>query len=389
MDTYIEKRSNTAKAMRDMLDLAKGEKRSLIADEKVKYDNMVAEIERLDEEEKRESALRKIEAKLNEIPEPQTTGKEERSTIDPKIEQRREFREFLAKGKIPEERVMTTETGSTGGFLIPEIFADMLLEYAKNDAIIRSLATVKRWRGDGAFPVVSAFGTSYLVGEGDEVTTTTITIGQQTVSGFQLMWRTEVPVKLINNSAYDLESVLMRAWAKSNSNLEEGYWADGAGTTTPIGLTAAGTDGTDTAANNAIAADDVVTWYYDLPQAYRNNASWIFADATVARIRKIKNPVNTSGATNYVWMPGLAGVPDTLMGRPIYASAGMPAFAAGASVGVFGDISQYQIVEFGSPKMIRDPYTVATYNQVRFVGARLVDAALPVAEAVIVCNIAS
>jgi len=308
--------------------------------------------------------------------------------MDPKVEQRREFRDFLKSGKIPEDRAMTTETGSTGGYLIPEIFADMLLEYAKNDAIIRSLATVKRWRGDGAFPVVSAFGTSYLVGEGDEATTTTITIGQKTVSGFQLMWRTEVPVKLINNSAYDLESVLMRAWAKSNSNLEEGYWAAGVGTTTPIGLTAAGTAGTDTASNSAIAADDVVNWYYDLPQAYRNNGTWIFADATIAKIRKIKNPVSTSGATNYVWTPGLGGSPDTLMGRPIYASAGIAAFAAGASVGVFGDISEYQIVEFGTPKMIRDPYTVATYNQVRFVGARLVDAALPVAEAVIVCNIA-
>jgi len=67
MDEHIEKRSNVAKAMRDMLDLAKGEKRSLTADEKVKYDNMVAEIERLDEEEKRESALRKIEERLNAI----------------------------------------------------------------------------------------------------------------------------------------------------------------------------------------------------------------------------------------------------------------------------------------------------------------------------------
>jgi HK97 family phage major capsid protein len=65
----------------------------------------------------------------------------------------------------------------------------------------------------------------------------------------------------------------------------------------------------------------------------------------------------------------------------------MPTFAADAKVGVFGDISEYKIVEFGSPIMIRDPYTVATYGQVRFVGHRLVDTALPVAEAVTVCNI--
>jgi HK97 family phage major capsid protein len=288
-----------------------------------------------------------------------------------------------------EQRAMTTVTGSTGGYMIPEIFANMLDKYAADDSSVRSLATVVNWRGDGAFPVVSGFGTSYLVGEGDAVTTTVPTLGQKTVSGFQIMYNVDVPIKLINNSAFNLEQELMEWWAISNNNLEEGYFANGVGTTTPIGLTAAGVAGTDTASNSAIAAADIVNWYYDLAQKYRRNASWIFADATIARIRKITNAVTTSGALNFVWLPGLGGTPDTLMGRPISASAGMPAFAAGASVGVFGDISKYKIVQFGSPIMIRDPYTVATYGQVRFVGHRLIDTALPVAEAVKVCNIKS
>lgn len=385
---YIEKRSQVAKQLRDMLDAAKEEKRALTAEEITKFTNMEAEITELDAAEAREKNVAAIEARLNDTPEPEVS-KEQRTKVDPKDVMAKEFRRFLASGVVPEERAMTTETGSTGGYLIPEVFSDMLFEYAKNESIIRSLATVETWRGDGAFPVVTAFGTSYLVGEGDEVTTTNATIGQKTVSGFQLMYRVEVPVKLINNSKYNLEQKMMGWWAKSNSNKEETYWANGAGTTEPYGLTESATAGTDTAANSAIAANDVVNWYYDCPQAYRGRASWIFADATIARIRKITNAVTTSGALNYVWVPGLGGQPDTLMGRPIYASAGMPAFAAGATVGVFGDISEYRIVEFGNPMMIRDPYTVATYGQVRFVGHRLIDAALPVAEAIIACNIAS
>ena len=386
MDKYMELRSNVAHKMRTMLTAAQEEKRGLTADEKIKYDNMLAEITELDEQNKREESLKGIEARLDAIPEPKVV-KEARSIIDPKTASISEFRDFLGKGITPEERTMTSGTGATGGYMIPEIFSDMILEYAKDDSVIRSLATVTNWKGDGAFPVATAFGTSYLVGEGDAVTDTTPTLGQKTVSGFQLMYKVDVPIKLINNSAYPLESLMPQWWAKSNSNLEEGYWAAGVGTTAPYGLTVAGTAGTDTAANDAIAADDIVNWYYDLPQTYRRNASWIFADATIAKIRKITNAVTTSGALGYIWMPGLGGSPDTLMGRPIHASAGMPAFAADTSVGVFGDISQYQIVEFGSPTMIRDPYTVATYGQVRFVGHRLVDAALPVEEAVSVCNI--
>lgn len=385
---YITKRSNVAKQMRDMLDLAKTEKRGLTADEKVKYDNMLDEINSLDEQNKREKELAEIEARNNFVPDPQIAKQVEMKS-DPKAEGRAEMRTFLEKGIFPEERTMSSSDGATGGYMIPEVLADMLLEYAKNNAVIRSLATVESWKGDGAFPVVTDFGTSYLVSEGNKVTETTPTLAEKTVSGYQLMYAVDVPRKLIYNSKYALESKMMGWWAKSNSNLEETYWASGDGSGKPIGLTAAGTAGTVTASNSAIAGDDIVNWYYDLPQVYRGMASWIFADKTIAKIRKMKNPVTTSGALNYIWMPGLGGSPDTLMGRPIYASAGMADFAAGAKVGVFGDIKQYQIVEFGSPTMIRDEYTRAKYGEISFIGHRLVDAALPVAEAVSVCTIKS
>jgi len=136
-----------------------------------------------------------------------------------------------------------------------------------------------------------------------------------------------------------------------------------------------------------LGGDDIINWYHDVPLKYRMRSSWVVADSTIKLIRKITNAVNTSGALNYIWSPGLGGNPDTLMGRPIYASAGMPAFAAGEEIGVFGDISQYIIADFGSPMMIRDPYTRAKYGEVSFVGWSLTDTALPVAEAVVTLKI--
>ena len=49
-------------------------------------------------------------------------------------------------------------------------------------------------------------------------------------------------------------------------------------------------------------------------------------------------------------------------------------------IGVFGDIKQFIIADFGTPSLIRDPYTKAKYNEVSFVGCYVTDTALPAAE---------
>jgi HK97 family phage major capsid protein len=387
-----ERRDNAAKRIKDLLDLAKEENRGLSAEEKTIHQNAVAEINDVDDIMRRSAELDHLtEQTLPELEErsftPQKAEPEKES-----VDERAQFRAFLSgrMGEYNQEvRAMTTDTGATGGFMIPEKYSNILREYTAGDIVIRKLATVEQWDADGAFPVVTDFGTSYIVGEGDDGDTTNVTLAQKTVSGHQLMYRTEVPMKLINTSQYNLEEKLMGWWAKSKAAKEEAIFASGGGTTEPYGLDELATAGTDTAANSAIAADDVVNWYFDCPATYRPAASWIFADSTIKLIRKIVNEVSGSGATMYVWQPGFGGEPDTLMGRPIYASRGMTAFAAGATVGVFGDISQYIVVDFGKPQMIRDPYTVAIAGQVRFVGWQLIDAALPVAEAIIACNILS
>ena len=389
--TLMERRNEASKRVRDLLDLCKKEARGLSAEEKTIHQNAVAEINDMDELMKFEADQAKRDAlgesmlaveKREFVPE---KGKQETK----KVNDAEAFRNFTEYGignteTLPKElRAMTTITGATGGFMIPEIFSKQLFSYAADDSPTRMLSTQINWKGDGAFPVVTAFGTSYLVTEGSDVTTTNPTLAQKTVSGFQLMYNVDVPIKLINNSAYPFDSELLKWWGISNANKEEDLYAVGAGTTEPFGLTVLATNGSETAANSAISANDVVDWYYDVPFKYRKKSSWIVNDSTILLIRKIVNAVTTSGATSYVWSPGLGGEPDTLMGRPIYPSDGMAALTAGGKVGVFGDISQYQVVDFGSPLLIRDPYTVAITGRVRFVGHRLIDAALPVAEAIV------
>ena len=399
--TLKERRDEASVRVRSLLTLCKDESRGMTAEEKTIYTRAVDEINDVDDLIKmdKEQELRDAKGAIIDMTLEQTEKREfEQEKGKGKKEDRtandaEAFRNFTEYGignidNIPKElRAMTTVTGSTGGFMVPEIFSKQFFTYAGDDSPTRALSTEVMWKGDGAFPVVTAFGTSYLVAEGSDVTTTTPTLAQKTVSGYQLMYNVDVPIKLIDNSAYPFDSNLLKWWAISNANKEESLYAVGAGTTEPFGLTVLATNGTETAANSAIVPDDVVNWYYDVPFKYRKKSSWILNDSSILLIRKMVNAVTTSGATSYVWAPGLGGEPDTLMGRPIYPSDGMAAFAAGGKVGVFGDISQYQIVDFGSPLLIRDPYTVAVTGRVRFVGHRLIDAALPVEEAIISCRV--
>jgi len=385
----LEKRDMAAKAYRTLVREMQDKETAPGADERSKVDAMLVDIEKLDEQIRgAQGELEAKVAKVDEALENLVVGNRAAAPVDKTEEQRSGMLHFLRTGEVPaEQRAMTTGTGGTGGFLVPDKFYSELKEYQKVLCPIYDLATKTTWDADAVFPVVSAFGATSIIAEGSSKTGVTPTIAQTNMTGYQFIYLVDVPETLIRKSAFNIDAKLGGWWAKSNASAMEDYFAAGTGDAQPTGLTAAASAGTATAANSAITANDVINWYYKLGAQYRKRASWIFADATIGLIRKITNTVDTSGALNYVWMPGLGGSPDTLMGRPIYASNGMPAFAADTAVGVFGDISEFQIVEFGKPSMIRDPYTVANYGQVRFVGYRLIDSDLPVAEAIVTCPV--
>ena len=81
-------------------------------------------------------------------------------------------------------------------------------------------------------------------------------------------------------------------------------------------------------------------------------------------IRQLKNPVDTSGALNYLWTPGLGAAPDTLLGKPVYESDNIDALAADNKPILFGDTSYYQIVDFGGFEFSRLDELYAASGQV-------------------------
>ena len=60
-------------------------------------------------------------------------------------------------------------------------------------------------------------------------------------------------------------------------------------------------------------------------------------DSTLAAVRKLKDTTN-----QYLWQPSLqVGVPDTLLGKPVYTDPNVAAPALSAKSVAFGDFSTY------------------------------------------------
>ena len=117
-----------------------------------------------------------------------------------------------------------------------------------------------------------------------------------------------------------------------------------------IGYVATGLAGDFDASDPADALIDLI---YAPRQEFRPNARFVMNRRTVSAVRKLKD---ASG--QYLWSPGGAGEPSSLLGYPVTEIEDMPDIAAGACAIAFGDFRRgYLIVDRQGARVLRDPYS--------------------------------
>ena len=133
-----------------------------------------------------------------------------------------------------------------------------------------------------------------------------------------------------------------------------------------------------TASATAITAEEIINLFYSLKAPYRRKAIWIFNDATMAAVRKLKG---SDG--QFLWQKALnEGDHATLLGRPIYTSPFMPDLAAGNKVALFGDLHFYWIGDRQGITFRRLNERYADTGQVGFLATKRLDGKLILPEAV-------
>jgi len=356
----------------------------LSADSLTKIEAIEADIEKLEKSAEVAERNEKREAELRAIPENLISGSGAGSKESAAAKYADNFRSFLVRG---EKRDLSADTSGEGGNIVaPEQFVSSVLKKMDDLVFMRQLAT-KYTLGSFAslgIPTITADPadadwTTEVQSVGND---TTLAFGKRVMAPNMLTKGIKVSIKLLEVATLPAEQIVADRLAYKFAIAQEKAFLTGNGTGQPLGVFTASANGISTGrdvstgnTNTTFTFDGLVEAQMAVKQQYRGKGSWLFHRDAVKMARKIKTGISSD--TTYIWQPStILGQPDLLLGRPVYESEYVPStFTSGLYVGLFGDFSNYWIVD-------QLPYTVqrlvelyAGTNQVGFIGRMSSDGA--------------
>ena len=305
-----------------------------------------------------------------------------------------------------QRKALQADIPSAGGFLIsPMQFVQELIQNVHDLVFIRQMArNFKLGRNEtlGAPVLTSHVSDADWTAEvGTIQADTALTFGRRELKPNQITKLVLESRYLLNRDTLDAAGIVKESLAYKFGVTEEKAFLSGNGAGQPLGVFTADAQGISTARDNAsatsgyIVADDFVTTKFSLKQQYWDRGVWMLSRPLMACTRKLKD---ANG--NYIWStgfgPGLGfqGLPPTLMDSPYYVSEYAPgtdaamgtstnsnkiAVTTGTYYGIFGDFSNYWIVDAEELEMQVLTELYALNSQVGIIGRRWLDGA-PVKE---------
>jgi HK97 family phage major capsid protein len=246
---------------------------------------------------------------------------------------------------------MSTTTNSEGGFTVATEVASEVVKLLKDFGGMRQVARqITTDLGNPLnYPTSDATAEKgRIVAENATVTRTDPSFGSVSLNVFKYSSDdVAVPIELLMDSAIDIQSLVIDILVSRIGRIQNDHFTTGTGSSQPRGAATGASTGI-TAANStsqvtAILADTLFSVQHSLDPAYRANAVWMFNDATMLLIRRLKDSQN-----RYLFVPGYdsgvpGGVPATLLGSPIQVNQSMADMAASARSILYGDFSRYII----------------------------------------------
>lgn len=370
----MEKRRALLLEMRKLHEEAKGEQRSLTAEEQSKYAALEVDVRELGEKieaEKRERTLNGFEDHLPVSDEPENRERDTGMA---------EFRQYLTTG----ERRDLAIGANGGGVLAPQQFvAEIIKDVTKQTPLLSMVRSIPL-SGTGSLgaPVEDADASDADWTDevpGSEVADSTYRFAKREIETNTLCKLIKISKKLLATSAVSIDSIVREKLTEKISAACENAILNGTGTGQPLGLFKAdnkgiGTD-RDVVGENTqteIRSDTFVESKMKVRAAHRPSSVWIMSTDVMLAALKLKD---ANG--QYIWRPGLtAGEPDRLLNSPVIESEFAPAvMTSGAYVAVYGSLSHYwwAVVNTVEVEILKELY--AAKNQIGYKGTLYADGA--------------
>lgn len=255
-----------------------------------------------------------------------------------------EFFSALYSGEKQKLQILSEGTAADGGYLVPEEFANVVIEDIRDLNIMRQFASVMTTQTDTVH-IPSLISRPKAAWRAEKATknTSTATFTENVLTPYSLAAIVPLSNELVMDASLGVGGSIVNyiagLMATSLAEKEEQAFWVGSGTAQPSGVdggaytlrtVAAGAGATD-----AQRADAIIAGFSNTPQGYRNRGVWVGNMGTWGEVARLKDSQNRYLLTD------LAGSNTQLLkGRPVYESN----YLAGGTL-LFGDFSFYQIVD--------------------------------------------
>lgn len=266
-----------------------------------------------------------------------------------------EFLGALYSGDKQKLQILSEGTAADGGYLVPEEFANMIIEDIRDQNIMRQIASVMTIQSDTVH-IPSLISRPRAAWRAEKATkaTSTASFSENVLTPYSLAVIVSLSNELVADAQLGVGGSIVNyvAGLMSTSLAEEeekAFWV-GSGTGQPTGVNGYSLRTTAASSTDVSRADAIIMAYQTTPQGYRNRGVWVGNMGTWAEVARLKDSQN-----NYL-LSNLAGSPTQLLrGRPIYESNFLP----GGTL-FYGDFTYYQIVDReGISVRVSDEATVA------------------------------
>lgn len=380
-----QERANISDSINVIIDEFENKEMDAIKKEEIeKLEKSFDEItDKIDNSEKRLARAR-IVGEAEEVEQPTVAGEDEKM---------RAFKNFISTGDVKTLEVYNTlsqDNPTQAGYLVaPEQFVNELIKGIDNSMFMRTKGKVLpalQGAQSLGYPTRTARMSSAVWGTEISAPTadTQLAFGKKEFKPNPATAEILVSKTLIRN-APNSDAIVRDELAYAFAELLETAYMTGSGSGEPLGLFTASVDGITTArdvstGNTAteIKFDGLIEAKFAVKDQYQAKCEWIFNRTAIKQIAKLKD-----NDGQYIWQPSMiAGTPDMLLTRPVNSSEYAPStFTTGLYVGLYGDLSNYWIVDSRAVEIQALFELYARTNQVDYIGRIETDGQPVVAEA--------
>lgn len=296
-----------------------------------------------------------------------------------------EDREHFASRRGQIQAAQST-SNTAGGYTIAPEWSGELLIAMKAYGGMRQVARVISTESGASLPFPTLDDTAQsgsIISENTQITADTdLTFGSVSLGSFT--YKTGlllVSLQLLNDSAFDIDSVVRNAMATRLARKQNADFTTGGGTTLPFGVVTGAASGK-VGANGqtlSVITDDLIDLEHSVDPAYRQGARFMMHDSSFKVVKKLKDSQGRP-----LFLPGFTvGAPDTILGYPVSINQDVAVMAASAKSILFGNFQNYIIRDVIGVQMMVLRERFADYLQVGYIAfqrsdGRLVSAASPI-----------